>query len=123
MEKSKGNRGGRPKVSAKRDQHLAVKCSLLERRLIERRAKGLGLTVSVYLRELGLDGQVEHRVRALPREVLLLTGTLHHIAAQLSQLVDRRNQRDGIRSLEHTPLGQLVEDLATLVVQIKKFVQ
>ena len=50
------NKGGRPKKAVKKDQILAVKCSLFERQAIEARAKSTNLTVSEYLREMAWAG-------------------------------------------------------------------
>ena len=68
------NKGGRPKKAVKKDQLLAIKCSLYERRAIEARAKSANLSTSEYLREIGLTGKIDRRDKALPREVLELTG-------------------------------------------------
>jgi hypothetical protein len=40
------NKGGRPKKAVKKDQLLAVKCSLYERKIIEERAKSVNLSIS-----------------------------------------------------------------------------
>lgn len=116
-------KGGRPPKSIKRDQHLAVKCSALERRLIERKAAAVQLTVSEYLRGVGLECKVTHTIRALPPEVLLFSATLGHIASNLNQMAYRRNSGVDLDFLERTRLNELSEELKTLVVHIKNYLQ
>jgi Relaxase/Mobilisation nuclease domain len=61
------NKGGRPRKAVKKDQLLAVKCTLYERRAIEARAKSANLSISEYLREITLTGKIDKRDKALPR--------------------------------------------------------
>lgn len=117
------NKGGRPAKAIKRDQHLAVKCSLLERKIIERKAKMLLLTVSQFLRELGLKGHVDQRSKTLPREVVQLTANLNHMAANLNQMAYRRNRGEALHPAERTELNRLCDELKTLARQIKTYVQ
>ena len=51
------NKGGRSKKRVKQDQLLSVKCSLFERVAIETKAKWANLSVSAYLRRMGLTRQ------------------------------------------------------------------
>src|SRR5690606_23942296 len=82
-------KGGRPKKDVKKDQLLALKCSLYERRVIEARAKSANLSVSEYLCEIGQTGKIDRRKKALPNEILELTGTLNHVAANLNQIAKK----------------------------------
>ena len=68
------NKGGRPKKAVKKDQILAVKCSLFERKAIEARAKSVNLTVSEYLREMALTGKVVACLISV-RRILLSSGS------------------------------------------------
>ena len=61
------NKGGRPKKAIKKDQLLAVKCSLFERRAIEARAKSANLNTSEYLREIALTGKLTGGKRPCPK--------------------------------------------------------
>src|ERR1700761_5590220 len=88
------NKGGRPKKAIKKDQILAVKCSLFERRAIEVRAKSVNLTISEYLREMALTGKIDIYDKALPKEVLAMSGTLNHMAANLNQIAKKRNSNE-----------------------------
>jgi hypothetical protein len=85
-EKKTRHAGGRPKKAVRRDQQLAVMCTRLERKVVQMKAGVAGLSVSEYLRTLALKGKVDARAKALPKEVLLFTATLNHLAANLNQV-------------------------------------
>ena len=117
------NRGGRPPKKIKRDQHVAVKCSLLERKIMERKARSIHLTLSEYLRDLGLKGEVNLRIKTLPKEVLVLRAELHHLASNLNQIEHRRNRGDVLSPLERINLNRLAEEIRSLAGQIKSYMQ
>ena len=117
------NKGGRPKKAIKRDQILAVKCSLFERRAIEARAKSSNLTVSEYLREIALTGKIDRRQKVFPKEVLALSGTVNHIAANLNQIAKKRNSGDELNALERAELKVQSGELKALAVEIKSYLQ
>jgi hypothetical protein len=52
------NKGGRPVKAVKRNKPLTVKCTIIEQKIIAGKAKKANLTVSEYLRELGLNGNI-----------------------------------------------------------------
>ena len=85
------NKGGRPVKSIKRNQVVTLKCASYEQVRISANAKKAGLSVSEFLREMGLNGQVVTTEKALPVEILALTGTLNHMAANLNQIAKKRN--------------------------------
>ncbi|WP_142683860.1 plasmid mobilization protein [Chitinophaga polysaccharea] len=112
---------GRPRKGTKRDQFLAIKCNQWERSIIEDKARNSNLTVSEYLRKMGVAGKIDRREKVFPKEVLELTGTLNHLAANLNQIAKVRN---GIEQLSLTELIQLKMqsgDLKKLAEQIKKY--
>jgi len=90
---------------------------------IENKAKQVGLSVSEYLREMGLKGVVKFRVKTLNREVLQLTGTLNHIAANLNQIAKKRNSFDELSVLERARLNQQSTSLQQVVTDIKAYLQ
>jgi hypothetical protein len=90
---------------------------------IENKAKQVGLSVSEYMREMGLKGAVKFRVKTLNREVLQLTGTLNHIAANLNQIAKKRNSFDELSVLERARLNQQSTSLQRLVTDIKAYLQ
>ena len=117
------NKGGRPKKAVKKDQILAVKCSLFERRAIEARAKSTNLTVSEYLREMALTGKIDIRRKTFPKEVLALGGTFNHIAANLNQIAKKRNSGEELNALERAELKVQSGELKALAVEVKSYLQ
>jgi len=113
------SKGGRPKKQIKKDQLMAIKCSLEERKIIECRAVNASLTVSEYLRQLGLNGKIDRREIALPKEILMLSATLNHIAANLNQIAKKRNSMDDLTALERSELFIRSKDLKAIALQIK----
>lgn len=119
---TKKNKGGRPKKTIKRDQLMAIKCTLYERKIIEAKAKKMNLTVSEYLREIGLTTKIDYRNKALPKEVLSLMGMLNHMAANLNQIAKKRNSNDVLSPLERAELMVRSGQVKDLAIQIKNFV-
>lgn len=117
------NKGGRPKKLVKKDQLMAIKCTLDERHIIEERAKMANLTVSEYLREIGLTGKIDRREKALPREVLDFTASLNHTAASLNQIAKKRNSIDELSALERANLKVQSGQVKELAIQIKNYLQ
>jgi len=117
------NKGGRPAKAIKKDQVMAIKCSLYERKVIGAKAKSSGLSVSEYLRELGLNAKISRRNRALPKEVLMLMATLNHLAANLNQIAKKRNSMDELSPLERADLTVQSKHLKELAGQIKSYLQ
>ena len=117
------NKGGRPKKAVKKDQIIAFKCSLYERRAIEARAKSAHLSPSEYIREISLTGKIERQEKALPREVLDFTGTLNHLAANLNQIAKKRNSLEELTALERATLKVQSGELKEMATQIKTFLK
>lgn len=113
------SKGGRPKNPVKKNHVLSVKCSLVERRVIEYKAGKAGVSVSEYFRTLALKGQVDTRRKELPREVLSFTGTLNHLASNMNQVAKKRNREEPFNAMERDELFQLIEAVKQLVLQIK----
>jgi hypothetical protein len=126
MEEEQGhnkNKGGRPKKEIKRDQQLAVMCTLIERKIIEYKAKQANCCISEYLRELALKGQVDRKIKIIPKEILQLSATLNHIAANLNQIAKKRNREEDLDAIERAELNILSNGLKTIAVQIKTYYQ
>lgn len=100
-----------------------MRCSLLDRKIIERKAGTLYLTVSEYLREMGIKGKINVHTKPLPKEVLLLSASLNHTASNLNQIAYRRNRGDELNPLERANLNNLAEEIRSLAKQIKSFVR
>ena len=116
-------KGGRPKKAVRKDQLLGVKCSLVERKAIEVRAKLVNLSVSEYLRKMGLTGKIDRREKAFPKEVLLLTGTLNHLAANLNQIAHKRNRQEELNAVERAVLQDDAATVRQLAKDIKSYLK
>ena len=115
--------GGRPKKPVKRDQQLAVMCNRIERTIIELKAKKNNVSVSEFLRTVALKGQADRRIKSLPKEVLLFTATLNHLAANINQVARRRNRGDDLNALERAELQVLSGQIKQLAQNIKSYLQ
>lgn len=113
------NKGGRPKKEVKKDRAITIKCSPEERKTIENRAASAHLSVSEYLREMGLSGKIDSRQKSLPKEVLMLTATLNHLAANINQLARKRNGIDELSPMERANLKVQSLELKQLALTIK----
>ena len=117
------NKGGRPKKDIKKDQFLAIKCSLIERKVIEANAKMTNLTISEYLREIGLTGKIKRQEKIFPKEILQLTGTINHLAANLNQIAKKRNGIEQLDALERANLEVQSQELKRLAEEIKNYLK
>ncbi|WP_298731613.1 mobilization protein [uncultured Chitinophaga sp.] len=118
------NKGGRPKKELTKGQRIPIKCTSYEKMVIKAKAKKAGFTVSEYLLQLGLNGQVDSKVKMLPKEVLALTGTLNHNAANLNQLAKKHNSvTDVLTLLDRLDLLTLCKELKDLVTLVKNYLQ
>jgi hypothetical protein len=117
------NKGGRPKKAIRRDEQLAVMCTLVERKMIEYKAKISNVSVSEYLRTVGVKGQVDRKIRALPKEVLQVMGMLNHMAANLNQVAKKRNKEESFNDIERNDFFTLFKDIRELVKQIRNYLQ
>jgi len=115
------NKGGRPKATLKRSNHLTVMCTIMEKKIIQINARKAGTNISVFLRTLGLNERV--KVKTLPKEVLQLTGTLNHVAANLNQIARKRNGVDELDAMDRALLNQEVRSLQGLVKAVKTYLE
>lgn len=116
----RNNKGGRPKKAVKKDQLLGVKCSFIERKVIETKAGLSNISVSEYLRKLGLSGKIDMKIKALSKDILQFKGTLNHLAANLNQIAKKRNMNDELNALERAGLEQLSKEIKLLASDLKK---
>ena len=117
------NKGGRPRKAIRMDQQLAVMCTLVERKLIEHKAKKSNCSISEFLRNLALKGQAVRKIKALPKEVLLFTATLNHLAANLNQIAKKRNRFEELDAIERAELNALSKQVKQLAIDIKTYLQ
>ena len=120
LEKKLKNKGGRPIKAIKKSRVLTLKCSNYERMIIQAKAKKVNLTLSEYLREMALSGKVNLLGKALPKEVLELTGTLNHMAANLNQLAKKSNSvTEILTKTDSLVMKWLSEDLKGIALKLK----
>ena len=115
----KRNKGGRPCKEIKRNKLLGVKCTSIEKTTIKAKAKYSGLTVSEYLRQLGMNGKIDMQKIMFPKEILQFTSTLNHLAANMNQAAKKRNYNEELNALERANLNQVCGMVKQLVLDIK----
>jgi hypothetical protein len=111
------NKGGRPRKEVKRDILLAVMVNALERKLIENKALEANLCISIYLREMGLNGAIY--VKEFNKELLKFLGTLNNIGGLLNQIAKKRNSFNDLDAIERATLNELASDIAKLTDDIR----
>ena len=116
-------KGGRPKKPVRKSEQLAVMCSLVERKIIEHKAKQSGVPVSQFLRELALNGKIETRPNTFAKEILLFTSTLNHLAANVNQVAKKRNREETFNAIERAEWMLLAKDVKKLAEKIKNCFQ
>ena len=120
QEKKLKNKGGRPIKAIKKSRVLTLKCSNYERMIIQAKAKKVNLTLSEYLREMALSGKVNLLGKALPKEVLELTGTLNHMAANLNQLAKKSNSvTEVLTKTDFLVMKWLSDELKGIAIKLK----
>lgn len=77
----------------------------IERFVIAHKAKSVNLTISEFLRTLALKGQVDPKIKTLPKEVSLFKAVLNHIAANINQIAKKRNSLDELNAIERAELN------------------
>lgn len=117
----KKSKGGRPKKAAPKSQQLAVLCTPEERNIIQTKADFLNCSISEFLRTIGLGHPINSRVKTLPKEVLLFTATLNHLAANMNQVARKRNANDELNAIERAELNVLCQEVKQLATNIKLF--
>ena len=121
MEKVKQNKGGRPAKEIKRNITITVHCSAFEKRILLEKCKDFGITLSEYLRQIGLDHKIIRHRKDYPKEALILNGVLNHIAANLNQIAKKRNSGEELGVYRRTQLEELSEQLHLLTQQIRNY--
>src|SRR4051794_25149538 len=117
------NKGGRPKKIIRRDEQLAVMCTLMERKAIENKARISNMSISEFLRTLGLKGQVDRKIKTLPKEVLQMIGILNHMAANLNQVAKKKNRDEPFNDMERDEFMQLFKEIAEVIKKIRNYLQ
>jgi hypothetical protein len=123
QEKITRNKGGRPVKAVKKSRTMTFKCSTYERMIMQAKARKAKKTTSEYLREIALTGKIETKEKLLPKEVLDLTGTLNHMAANLNQMARKRNiGTEELTAMDRLALKWQSDELKDLALKIKTFI-
>lgn len=120
---AKKNTQGRTKEENMLSESLWAKCTKAERKIIEDKAKLLNFSLSRYLRETCLKQSADIKIKIIPREILVLKGTLNQLAANINQLAKKRNRDDELTAAERSELTMLVAQVRQLVTDIKNHLQ
>ncbi|WP_205529545.1 plasmid mobilization protein [Taibaiella koreensis] len=120
LELHQKNKGGRPPKASKRSIVLSLKCSREEQQSIERKARSASLTVSEYLREMGLKGKIDVRQKMLPGDILRMN-LLSNMASNLNQIARKRNGIDDLTGLERAMLTESRNDIQSIKNQLNKW--
>lgn len=120
-QKEYNRKGGRPKKERKKDQLLAVKCYLLDKKVIRLKADQCKLSVSEYLLKMGLTGKIIVREKHLPTEVLQLLAAISSVGNNVNQIARKRNSGDQLNAIERAELNQVKEYLMNIIREIKNY--
>ena len=108
--------------SLQKNSSIRVCCNPVEKRYIEARARDAGLSVSVFLREMGLKDFPPKR-KTLPAEVLAFNGELAGIAGALELVAKKRLDNEDLDGLQRAELLLRVKELKLLIERVKNFLQ
>jgi hypothetical protein len=112
------SKGGRPPKKIKCDQQITVMCNLMERKIITYKAKQAGVTLSEYLRTMGVNGKIDSSKSELAKEILSQNATLNHTAENINQYTRKLNST-GILSVEerifYRNLSVVIKEAALLI--------
>lgn len=106
-EKENKNKGGRPKKTIRKNTTITVKCSSLDKLMIRINAKTAKMTISEFLRELGLNRKIDSRIKELPKEVLEMRNRLNQMAANLNQVAKKKNMGEPFNALERAEAAEV----------------
>ena len=117
------NKGGRPRKKIRREEQLALMCTLIERKIIEGKAKIANRSVSEFLRVLALEGQVDRKIKLVPKEVVQLQTTLNRMAANLNQMASKNSREEPFSPTEKQEFKNLCEEVKRTSFRIKSFLK
>src|SRR5690349_13847669 len=98
-------------------------CTLVERKAIEYKARVSNVSISEFLRTLGLKGQVDRKIKTLPKEILQMIGILNHMAANLNQVAKKKNRDEPFNDMERNEFRRLFEEITEVVKKIRNYLQ
>lgn len=117
------NKGGRPPIKFKKSYQLSTRVTLLDKKILEQKAKQARLTMSEYLRHQGIVGNVNVKVKTLPADVLKMKGTLNHIAANINQIAYQLNSTHILNSTEFIQYKELIYEIKDITKLFKEYLK
>jgi len=121
MTKNIYNKGGRPPKEIKRNKLLGVKCSATEQIEIKKKAEQYNISISEFLRDLGLKNKVS--LKTLPQEVIVFQTKINNISANINQIARKRNMNEQLNAIERAELKVLSEELHSMVNEIRQYIK
>jgi hypothetical protein len=102
--------------------YVMLRCTPTEKRYIKIRAREAGLSVSVFLRDMGLKDSPEKR-KTLPPEVLAAIGQLAQLIGALEIIARKRLDNEDLDALERAELNFRAKEVKQLTNDIKSYLQ
>jgi hypothetical protein len=104
----------------RKSTYVMLRCTPTEKRYIKIRARDAGLSVSVFLRDMGLKDSPEKR-KTLPPEVLAFIGQLSQIIGTLEIIARKRLDNEDLDGLERAELNFRAKEVKILIKDIKSY--
>ncbi|MDO6435391.1 hypothetical protein Q4E93_32545 [Flavitalea sp. BT771] len=104
----------------RKSTYVMLRCTPTEKRYIKIRAREAGLSVSVFLRDMGLKDSPEKR-KTLPPEVLAFIGVLSGIISVLEIIARKRLDNEDLDGLERAELMFRAKEVKQLIKDIKSY--
>lgn len=111
-------KGGRPPKTIKRDQQITVMCNLVERKAITGKAHQAGVSLSEYLRAMGLTGKIDSSRSELAKEMLAFKANLNHASENINQYTRKLNTTGWLsfeERVEYRNLSLILKEIALLI--------
>ena len=106
--------------SHRKSSYVMLRCTPAEKRYIKIRARDAGLSVSVFLRDMGLKDSPEKR-KTLPPEVLAFNGVLSGIISALEIIARKRLDNEDLDGLERAELNFRAKEVKMVIKDIKSY--
>jgi hypothetical protein len=90
---------------------------------LEKKAGDAGLTVSEYLRSMGLSGKIDRREKLIPAAILDYKGTLNGMAANLNQVVKKNNCNEVLTGEDRLVILGVAMAIKEHVIMVVKYYQ
>ena len=117
MNNANHNKGGRPKVQVQRNYKVTIHCTLLEKSIIEGKARSSNQKTSEYSRNMAIQGKLI--IKTYPKEILSITSNLSHIAANIHNISRKLNFNQILSFDEYDEIQKLPEIISSLNTYIK----